>query len=248
MSRAQNQLRRKHRKQRNLRRQTWSNRSISDLDRDVPPPPLLDLEYEITDEPLELPGEQEPELQTAIADRRQELFDRLHSEPASVIPDLQSLLLQFPNSRILMNWLSGAYQKSGHPEKSDELAKRCHDAHPDYLFSRTNLAAVHLGTGEIAKAEEIMHDAWDLKLMYPNRDVFHISEFVAMAFVAINYYVRTGKRQAAEVVLEALTEIAPDHEATKVALNLMAESVISRAMDRLLHLSNHRRRAANRRA
>lgn len=115
MSRTEKPLRRKHRKQRKIRRQTWSNRSISDLDRDVAPP-LLDLEYEITDEPIELPAEREPELHAAITDRRQKLFDRLHNDPASVIPDLESLLLQFPNSRILMNWLASAYQKSGNPE------------------------------------------------------------------------------------------------------------------------------------
>jgi tetratricopeptide (TPR) repeat protein len=247
MSRAEKQLRGKRRKQRKILRQTWSNRSISDLDRDVPPR-LLNLEYEITDEPIELPAEREPKLHAAIANRRHELFDRVHNDPASVIPDLEALPVQFPSSRILMNWLASAYQKSGNPEKSDELVKRCHDAHPDYLFARTNLASIHLEKGEITQAEAIMHNAWDLKLMYPSRNVFHISEFVAMALVAINYYMHTGKRQAAKVVLEAMTEIAPDHEATKTALNLMAKSVVSRAMYRLLHLSSRRRRGTNQRA
>jgi tetratricopeptide (TPR) repeat protein len=247
MSRADKQLRRKRRKERKLCRSEWSNRTISDFDRDVPSIVNV-LEYEITVDRLELPGEREPDLEAAISDRRQEIFERVHSDPANVIPELERLLKQFPRSRIVMNWLSSAYQRCGRSEESDVIIKRCHEIHPDYLFARTNLAVIHLEKGEISEAEAIMDKKWDLKLMYPDRNIFHISEFVAMAYVAVQYYMQIGQQHSAEIILDSMIKIAPEHEGTKLLQKRMANfvlrSLVSKSLDRLARLANRPRRKA----
>ncbi|MGD0140978.1 MAG: hypothetical protein ABSD28_19105 [Tepidisphaeraceae bacterium] len=102
MSRAEKQLRRKRRKQRKYGRSYWDDRIISDFNVDVPPGLRL-VEYDITHDPLESPEERDPDLEAAIGDRRQELFDRVHNDARSAIPELESLLERFPNSRMLMN-------------------------------------------------------------------------------------------------------------------------------------------------
>jgi tetratricopeptide (TPR) repeat protein len=220
MSRAEKQLRRKRRKQRKYARSYWSDRIISDFDVDIPPSLCL-LEYEITRDPLELAEERDPDLEAAIADRQQELFDLVHNDARSAIPELETLLERFPNSRLLMNWLSAAYQRIGDHEKADSMITLCYQRHPDYLFARTNLAAIHLQNGDPAQADAVMQHKWDLKLMYPHRDVFHVSEFIAMSHVAVDYFMQTGERRAAELILESMVELAPDHEATKSAQKMM---------------------------
>lgn len=244
MSHADKQLRRKRRREKKLRLSSWSDRTISELDRDIPSTLRL-LEYDITEEPLGLAEERDPDLQAAIADRRQLLFGRVHNEPHLAIPELEALLERFPNSSLLMNWLGNAYQGIGDTQKSESMVRLCHQRHPDYLFARTNLAALHLGNGETAEAQAVMHNHWDLKLMYPDRDVFHISEFVAMDYVAVDYYLQTGKPEAAELIVKAMKEVTPGYEATQLAQKMLAGSFIARVIRRLSPSARRRHRTGD---
>ncbi|MGA2443443.1 MAG: hypothetical protein ABSH08_21025 [Tepidisphaeraceae bacterium] len=134
---------------------------------------------------------------------------------------------------MLINWLSAAYQRIGDHEKADSMIKLCHQRHPDYLFARTNLASLHLQNGDTAQADAVMQHKWDLKLMYPHRNVFHVSEFMAMSYVAIDYCTQTGNSRAAESILESMIQLAPDHEATKSAQKMMYGSLLTQFLDRL---------------
>jgi hypothetical protein len=143
-----------------------------------------------------------------------------------------------------MNWLSAAYQRIGDHQKSDSMVKLCHQRHPDYLFARTNLAAIHLQNGDTAQADAVMQHKWDLKLMYPHRDVFHVTEFTAMSYVAIDYFMQTGNRDAAELILDAMVKLAPDHEATKSLQKGMYGSLLTKFLDRLSRRSRRNLRPA----
>ncbi|MGD0462374.1 MAG: hypothetical protein ABSB74_07780 [Tepidisphaeraceae bacterium] len=241
MSRADKQLRRKRRKERKYSRASWSDRTISHLDVDVPPA-FRFLEYDITSEPVCLPDESDPQLDAVMEDRREKLFDWTHNHPHRAIPELENLLERFPNSKLLMNWLTAAYQQVDEDEKAERLVKICHERYPDYLFAKVNLAALHLRRGEIAQAEAVMQNKWDLKLMYPDRDVFHVSEFVAMARVAVDYYMLKGNFEAAEPIYEAMTEIAPDHEITQAMKKCMEASMLEQLLRRLAGRASRRRK------
>ena len=76
---------------------------------------------------------------------------------------------------------------------------------------------------------EIFDNKFDLKLMYPRRDVFHISEFVAFAAVVIEYFARAGEWEPANSLYDALKQVAPDHPATKHAKAVLMRTVLSRS-------------------
>lgn len=244
MSRAEKQLRRKLRKQHRNRRTSWGRRTISPLDRDFPQIVRL-CEYDITWEPIGSLEEHEPELDAAMGNRRQQLFEWTHDSPHRAIPLLESLFQDFPNSRTLMNWLTAAYQRIGAEEKANRMILICHERHPSYLFARVNLAALHLERGEIRQAEAVMGMKWDLKLMYPQRKVFHISEFMAMGQIAVEYYSLTGNSQAAKLVFQAIEAIAPDCEVTDRLRRNLQGATLFQSLRRLAGWTSRQRTPPN---
>lgn len=232
MSRAEKQLRRKHRKERKLWRNSWSNRTISNLDTDVPPGVIFH-KYEITEEPISLPEERNPEFDAAMENRRDELHDWTMNNPQRAIPELEKLLQQFPDSRLLMNWLAASYVQTNQVEKAEKVIYSCWEKHPDYLFARTALAEIHLSNGDLVQADAVMEHKWDLKLMYPHRDIFHISEYASMAHVAIRYYLLTEHYDGAEAIYRAMTELAPNHPSTHDAERMMSGIGLMRIFGKL---------------
>jgi hypothetical protein len=61
-----------------------------------------------------------------------------------------------------------------------------------------------------------MEHKWDLKALRPDLDLFHYTEFVAMSYVAIEYFMRTGDIEKAESIYDKLEQLAPNHEVTKL--------------------------------
>ncbi|MBN1935009.1 MAG: hypothetical protein JW934_10110 [Anaerolineae bacterium] len=47
---------------------------------------------------------------------------------------------------------------------------------PDYLFARLNYAELFLRRGDYERVAEILEHKFDLKLLYPRRNRFHVSE------------------------------------------------------------------------
>jgi len=46
--------------------------------------------------------------------------------------------------------------------------------------------------------------------MYPERDVFHITEFAAFCQVVVEYFIRKGEFHAADVVFKGLKSVAAE--------------------------------------
>jgi hypothetical protein len=213
MSRAEQQRRRKHRKECRGRERRENTAPTARLPADGPR--IIQLyEYTITDEPIILPEEVDPELDTALKDIRIGLHDEVGNDPKSAIPKLVELLNRFPRSRVLMNWLTMAYQRVGEKEEVKRLVKLSYELHPEYLFSRTNYASLLLHEGKAEEAADVMEHKWDLKAMYPYRDVFHESEFISFCQVAFRYFVVTGETEQARSLYNLLQQWGPDYPLT----------------------------------
>ena len=63
--------------------------------------------------------------------------------------------------------------------------------------------------GEYEQAAQILEHKFDLKLLYPKRKRFHISEVVNFMGVVGTYFVDTGQRETARRYYDVLREIAP---------------------------------------
>lgn len=188
-------------------------------------------EYEITFEPIldraykRLPNEVK------------EAINRLHDEsqrrPLEAIPELLDLIEKYPDVPILYNYLSIAYSRSGQREKSEVVVRENYRRNSDYLFARLNYVEVCLARGDYEEAAEILDHKFDLKLLYPNRKRFHISEVVSFMGLVGMYFVEIGERDKAEKYYDVLQQIGRRYPVTKQLHNRLFPGLFTRLYLRL---------------
>jgi hypothetical protein len=180
------------------------------------------LSYDITDDALPEPAHGGTPVETILsAQERQDVYQRAQDDPQSVIPRLRELVERFADVPVLHNWLVVAYTAAGDDEAADRAAELLYQRHPQYLFGRLHLAQRALAEGDLVRFEALFEKKFDLKLLYPWRDVFHISEYLSFASLLVEYYVRTQEDQAAEILLETMEQIAPDAPHTQRAREIL---------------------------
>lgn len=168
------------------------------------------IEYEITTEPIH--DRYYIRLPDHIKDKIDDLYELVQKYPdQTVISDLEALIEKYPKVPVLYNYLTAAYSRSGDEEKYQKAIKKNYDLNPDYLFARLNYAEFCSQQGEYEKIAEIFDYKFDLKLLYPKRKKFHLSEVANfMAFIGV-YFLKTGKKEIAEQYYKSIAEIADDY-------------------------------------
>lgn len=183
-------------------------------------------EYEITSEPvIELQDKRIPkEVKSAL--------ERLHSivqaRPHTAIPELVALIQAHPNIPKLYNYLSIAYSAAGDTEKAEEVVTKNYQLHPDYLFARMNYAEVCLRRNDYDAVAQIFNHKFDLKLLYPKRKCFHISEFTGFFGIIGPYFYHTGQQETAENVYQLLYQVDPKNYYTKRLKRLLYPNFFQR--------------------
>jgi tetratricopeptide (TPR) repeat protein len=169
------------------------------------------------------------------------LFCLISDDPSAAKRQIEALLERAPDSPILLNWLGRCHSLLGEHEQADALARRNFEKNPDYLFARVNYAQVVLRHGEVDQIPIIFDGKFDLKLLYPQRHEFHVSEFLAFASVMCEYYVRIGETDAAETMLETMEQIEPDHEITCRMRDVLDTSLLLKAFRNVLGMRGRKR-------
>jgi hypothetical protein len=227
MSRENKERKRQNRRQKSEYRHT----SLPATSPRVPPPAKREvvlLSYQIaydqlpTVEPANLPMELIDE------DTRARTFDLLHKDPKQAIELISGLLEQHPNTPTLLNWLFAANQSLGQNAECARIAQTNYEQNPDYLFARLGYAEILLERGELDKIPDVFKGGYDLKAMYPDRDVFHVTELTAMCHFMIRFMVRKNQPEQARPYLTILKKMAPHHPATRAGENLLEGSSLKR--------------------
>jgi len=231
MSRGDQALRRNRRKERKYRQQR-ERFYREELDDSVPPQVHVN-GYTVTYDVLNRFDARDPIMVQELTDFRARLHGLLTDDPARAVVELEEALTQFPESPLLMNWLSAAYGRTGQVEKSEALSMRNFQLHPDYLFGRINHAHTLIRQGKLEEAAEAMEHKWDLKALRPDLDLFHYTEFVAMSYVAIEYFMRTDNMEKALPIYDTLKQLAPNHDVTKVLQPLVEGYGVIRLLKRM---------------
>jgi tetratricopeptide (TPR) repeat protein len=190
------------------------------------------LEYEITYEPIE--EDYIKRLPEEVKDRIEALHDLAQQEPAEALPELLELVKKHPDVPTFFNYLYVAYTLLGYKDKAKAVLAECCEKHPDYLFTKLSLAGVYLQEGKAEKIPEIFDNKFDLSMLYPDRRVFHISEYVGFASTMGLYYCETGKTDQARIMLDTLEELAPEHPLTMRLRNRLLPEILLRGFDKLM--------------
>jgi Flp pilus assembly protein TadD len=109
-----------------------------------------------------------------------------------------------PEDCALQNNLVKALSLQGRAAECDALARQIHERFPDYLFGRTNLAALCVREGDLARARELLEPLLQ-------RQRLHFSEFAALAIAQIQLLLAERHPEAAQSWLEMWERVDPDH-------------------------------------
>lgn len=196
------------------------------------------LSYKITYEPLLDKKERIPKrLQSELT----ELYDLLHANPQAAIPRLLQLKDQYPKVPVLYNFLTAAYNRIGDQSASRKLAEENYRNNPEYLFARINHAQFCLLDGDLDQIPEIFDEKYDLKLLYPKRNQFHVTEYAGFTGVMCAYFSMIDQKETAKLLYESLLKVAPESEMVRFAQSFVYPSWL----DKLRRWAQNTTRKAN---
>jgi len=120
----------------------------------------------------------------------------------------------------------------GQYEASEQTVEESMRRHPDYLFARINYAQILLRRGETERVAEIFDHKFDLKLLYPKRKRFHVSEVAGFMGVIGWYFVEIGDKDTAAKYYDILMQVAPDYPMTKQLKRKLHPGLLQRLFSR----------------
>ena len=180
------------------------------------PESLTVVSYEITEEPL--PDTTYARLPIDVQERINLLHDEVLQawpKPTSALVALKGLIQQYPDVPALYNYLYIAHQKLGQREEAAQVLQETVQRFPHYLFGRITWAEECLKHGEPEKVTDIFGGMFDLQLLYPERDRFHLSELMSFQSVVARYFHAVGDQEQAQRHYEIMRQIDPEHASTR---------------------------------
>lgn len=146
---------------------------------------------------------------------------------------LQRLIKKYPRFPQLYNYLSSYYQNIGRKDLAYKINDDIIKKFPDYLHGKINKANQYLIEGKHEEILKIFPPSFNLKLMYPERDSFHISEVFAIGNIAVQYFIETKNYQQAEIHLEILKKLNFNEDAVEyLEMLLRTSQMIDRAPEK----------------
>lgn len=187
------------------------------------------LSYMVSYEPIE-----DSTVPDEIGDELDSLFEKAQKTPGAIIERLEELVKQYPKVPKLYNYISVAYSHLNDQVKSKYWVEQNYLKNPDYLFAKLNYAEVCMIEGKYEKVPEILDNKFDIKLLYPGREVFHITEVVNFMGIVGSYFVLAGNKEQAEFFYRSLKDLAPGHPHTKKLKHQLLMSSLKSGMNKLM--------------
>lgn len=177
--------------------------------------------YVITGDPDEADHKQH--YSEEIEEQLRKTYLLVSRKKRDLLPRLQKLIKKYPRVPAFKNYLSTYYSLKGNNEKAFEVNRWLCKEHPNYLHGKINLAAQYLKEEDYDKIPEVLGEALDLQDLYPNRKVFHSSEFAGFFNVTCQYLIATNQLDAAESRIEAASEILPNESTRSIRVMIMTK-------------------------
>jgi|GEM_PF-1738896 len=178
-----------------------------DLSPFVPSSNLKTSRFSVTQEPLP----DNPPIPAELRPMMEPLHMKVMASPKDAIPDIKDALLRFPDVPQLNNFLVAALCSIGRLEDARIIIEHNIEQHPDYLFAKINYADILVRENRLNECEALFDSKFDLKLLYPDRDIFHVSEALGFYDVTSLYFIKRGQLQSAKVTMDILEAIDPEY-------------------------------------
>jgi len=143
------------------------------------------------------------------------IYHRLRYHPETIKSDedehfltLNRLREKYTNFPTIWNYITMGYTILGLNDKVRESVFETYNKFPNYLFAMTGVANVYLQEGQPEKVLEIFGGAKCLPEMYPDREVFHVTEGRAFHHTIAYYYCVKGEVELAKNQLKLLEMVS----------------------------------------
>lgn len=151
-------------------------------------------------------------------DEHRWIYTTLMAGDPVVIPALVKAVKRYPGSPTLKNHLMLAYKMAGRDRMADAVLKDLAKNHPDYLFTRIELALRALRQDNLDGAVKHLGPDLDIRKVMPERDVFHVTELRHFYTLVALVRARRGELDTALGIQMALHEIYPDANSDELIL------------------------------
>ncbi|MGB0879503.1 MAG: YecA family protein [Polaribacter sp.] len=161
------------------------------------------------------------------------LMDKLYSEipkgKDSTLKRLTKYINQFPKVPVLKNYLSSFYAQKGNVEKAHKINEIILKEHPNYLFGKLTYALYLMNNDNYEDVPKVLGESLLLHELYPERNEFLLTEVFSYYTITIRYLYHIDKDEEADVRLEVLKEIEPNHHKLEEATLYKTEYVFKKA-------------------
>lgn len=145
-----------------------------------------------------------------------ELYEHASTNPKRAKKEVEAFLQKHPHHPEVLNLLTDLYLSARKMRKANRLIEENYRHNPDYLFAKINFADLCLRKKEAQKIPEIFNYKLNLPEQYPNKKMFHISEFRGFMILMGFYHLSIEKRSAAEGYHYLAARLDPEHPSTKI--------------------------------
>jgi hypothetical protein len=126
-----------------------------------------------------------PQIQAKITEMSEQVLRGKNSAHKS----LNDLIKIYPQVPQFKNLLSVLCDRLGKTQMALEINREILEKHPDYLYGKLNRANEYIHNKQFEKVPEILGKEMELKMLYPQRDEFHVGEVVSFCQTTLQYFV-----------------------------------------------------------
>ncbi len=121
---------------------------------------------------------------------------------------LEKYLRKYPDNSVVISWLSNCYKSIGQKRKAYALIEENYQRNGNDLFVRSDYAVYQI---KYRKNHTIVPSVFDktfnLDELYPERDMYHVTEIMAFYQALGLYFVCEGKNETATLLVDTLKRL-----------------------------------------
>ena len=176
-----------------------------------------------------------------IKETMEEAFYSVHKNPKIIIKEYEKIKNKYKNNPVLLNYLATAYSHDRNTQKVKETVIKNYEENKEYLFAKINYAQICIEDGNYGKIHEIFNGKFELKLLYPKRNIFHIDEFLNFNSTMGIYCCKIGNIEQAKIYYNMLKNVEPRNTHTKRLKKLLYPSIFRRLFLKKSNKAYHNR-------
>lgn len=143
------------------------------------------------------------------------LHQKITSHPAQCRLIISPLLKEYPHLPVLQLLMGESYLNEGKQSTGIRWIQKCCKKFPDYIWSKLKLAEHYLEKKKYKLIAKLFNHRLNIRLLYPNRSIFHLDEVTMFYGVIGLYYYYRQDRKSAEDCYRLLAKVNPTHDYTK---------------------------------